>query len=234
MDRIKLVVGGVFLPIGLGLLAGASWMFNDDRNFAHAAIAGNGTVVELVYSTDSDGDTTSRPVVDFTDRDGKSHRFTGKVGSNPPSFHEGERVAVLYNASSPGDARSDNFWDRHFGTALLGFMGTAFTLAGAGTLISLIRRRRVVADLQTSGQTLSAKFLETFVDTSTSVNGRHPYRVACQAVHPATGKLTRFDSERIWVDPTELIGKQPIRVLVDFRKPKQYFVDIAKWVDSDG
>lgn len=231
--KVLLWVGGIFLPIGLALLAAAVWSFSDDRRFARGAIPGSGTVVELASSTDSDGDTSWRPVVEFIDRDGEMHRFTGRVGSNPPSYREGERVDVLYDGWSPTNARIDSYFDRHFGTTLFGGMGALFALVGGGLLTVVIRRRRTVARLKREGQPINAKFLETFLDTSTRVNGRNPYRVACQAIHPATGKLMRFDSDHIWADPTDLIGKQPIRVLIDPHDPKAYFVDVEPWVDID-
>lgn len=234
MSKALLWVGGIFLPIGLAMLGAAWWSFSEDRAFNRDALSGSGTVVALTFSRDSDGDTSWRPVVEFADRDGATHRFTGRVGSNPPSYHEGEQVNVIYNGWAPGDARIDSFFDRHFGMALFGGMGTIFSLVGGGLLYAVVRRRKMVARLKREGQPIEAKFLEVFLDRSTTINGRHPYRLACQAMHPATGKLVRFDSDHIWADPTELIGNQPIRVLIDPRRPRDHYVDIEKWVDIDG
>ena len=45
---------------------------------------------------------------------------------------------------------------------------------------------------------------------SVKVNGRSPYRVTCQANHPATGKLMSFKSDAIWADPSEkLAAREP-------------------------
>lgn len=234
MTKAFLLVGGIFLPVGLALLGGAAWTFGADREFASGAVGANGTVVELVASRGSDNDTIYRPVVEFADRGGTRHRFTGRVGSAPPAYEVGETVSVLYDGWSPADARIDGTLDRHFLTLILGGLGTVFSLVGGGLLGAVVRRRRVIARLKRGGQPIAAQFIETFRDTSVRVNGRSPFRVACQAVHPGTGKLVRFDSDPIWADPTEVIGKRPVRVLVDPLRPRDYYVDLEQWVDADG
>ena len=99
-------------------------------------------------------------------------------------------------------------------------------------LAAYFRRKRVVTHLRARGLPIDAEFLETFRDTRVKVNGRSPYRVACQAVHPATGQMRRFESDPIWIDPAGMIGDSKVKVLVDPTGPKHYVVDLSRWVDE--
>ena len=66
------------------------------------------------------------------------------------------------------------------------------------------------------------------------MNGAHPFRVAAQARDPRSGKLRRFDSEPIWVDPTDQLQGRKVRVLIDPARPEAYLVDLRRVVDESG
>lgn len=46
--------------------------------------------------------TSYHPVVRFTDNVGKTQEHTHRVGTNPPSYEEGEAVMVSYDPEHPG------------------------------------------------------------------------------------------------------------------------------------
>lgn len=232
MNKVALWIGGIFTPIGLIFAAVGGWLYLEDRSLAESGIRAQGTVVELVRSRDSDGDYTYRPVVEFLDESGTRHAFTGSVGSNPPSRSVGETVDVIYKPWSPGNAMIDGFFDRFFLPLIFAGMGALFAAIGGGMLFAWFRRRRIIAQLRVSGLPINAKFVECYRDTSTKVNGRSPWRVACQATHPATGKLQSFRSDAIWVDPSEQLKGRDLRVLIDPARPKRYFVDLSPFLDE--
>ena len=50
----------------------------------------------------------------------------------------------------------------------------------------------------------------------------------------STGKLRRYESDAIWVDPTAQLHWRPLRVLVDPQDPDKYHIDLSDIVDGDG
>ena len=119
----------VFAVIGLGMLVGAFYLFNDTRDFLKDALVTEGTVVELVRSRSSDS-TTYRPVVEFKTEDGSLVEFTSGAGSNPPSYSKGETVEVLYQQDSPEQAKINGFFSLWGLTLIVGVMGLIFFSCG--------------------------------------------------------------------------------------------------------
>lgn len=232
MSKVFVWLGGIFAAVGLVFVGGGGWIYLADRELAANGVHAQGTVIDVVGSRDSDGDHTYRPVVEFLDEGGTRHEFTGKVGSNPPAHSTGESVDVIYSPWSPADAMIDSFVDRLLLPLAFGGFGAVFAAVGGGMLFAWFRRRKIVARLIASGMPIEAKFVDCYRDTSVKVNGRSPYRVTCQATHPATGKLQSFKSDPIWADPTERLAGRELRVLVDPARPKHYYVDLSPWLDE--
>ena len=225
-------IGGILLAVGLLLGGGAAWALIADRDAVANAVAARGTVVALDASTDSEGDTTYRPVVTFRDARGTAHRFTGSVGSYPAAYDRGEAVDVLYDPAAPGRATLDSFTERFLLPLILGIFALVLTGAGGGILGWRIARARTVGRLKRDGLRIPAKVLSCDLDTSLTVNGRHPYRVSAQAAHPATGKQASFRSEPMWVDLSGVLdgGEVPVLVFADRAGP--HYVDLSQWLDE--
>ncbi|MGI5379469.1 DUF3592 domain-containing protein [Streptomyces sp. CA-251387] len=134
--------GAVFLVIGL-VLAGQSVSFLTDAKRAP------GTVVALEWRNDSSGASRKKrgndepaayPVVRFTSADGTARTFRSSTGSNPPSYDEGDQVEVLYRADSPDDARINGFASLWLLPLIFG--GIGLVIAGVGTAVAVVGRRR--------------------------------------------------------------------------------------------
>jgi len=80
---------------------------------AHLQAAGlraEGRVVRMTRESGSSGhDYTYYPVVEFRTRDNMKVQFKDRVGTNPPSYRAGDKVAVLYLAES---SQNDSIIDR--------------------------------------------------------------------------------------------------------------------------
>ena len=227
MSKTFLWIGGFFLPFGLLFAGIGAWSFVADQKLADIGTSTQGTVIALDRSTDSDGDVSYRPVVEFFDKGQTRHEFTGDVGSSPPAYSRGEVVDVIYDPDGPGRAMVDSFTDRYLLPLVFGGMGCVFAAIGAGMLFSVWRRRKIIERLKRSGMAVSGKFLECYRDTSTKVNGRSPYRVVAQATHPATGKLQSFKSDPIWIDLSEQLDGEAVKILLDPANPKHHFIDLS-------
>jgi hypothetical protein len=233
MGRTLVWIGGIFASLGVAFVAGAGWFYLADRSFAAAGVHAPGTVIDMVSSRDSDGDYSYKPVVEFRDAEGRRHVFTSNVSSSPPQHATGESVAVIYAPASPDEAVIDSFLDRFLLPLIFGGLGTVFAAIGFGLLFARLRRRRIAAQLRASGLPIQAKVLECYRDTSVQVNGRNPWRIVCQATHPATGKLQSFTSEAIWTEPSAQLAGKEVRVFVDPARPRRHLVDLAPYFAED-
>jgi hypothetical protein len=233
MGRVLVWIGGIFAALGVVFVIGAGWSFLADRNFAAAGARAQGTVIEMIGSRDSDGDYSYKPVVEFRDAEGRRHEFTSNVSSSPPQHSTGESVEVIYDPASPNRAVIDSFLDRFLLPLIFGGLGTVFAAIGFGVLFARLRRRQIAAQLRANGLPIQAKVSECFHDTSLKVNGRSPWRVVCQATHPADGKVHSFTSEAIWVNPNAQLDGKEVRVFVDPARPDRHLVDLSPYFGED-
>ncbi|MFD7816117.1 DUF3592 domain-containing protein [Streptomyces sp. NPDC059785] len=134
--------GSLFMVIGL-ILAGVSVSYLTDAKRA------DGTVVALDWRTDHSSSSrrtrahdepAAYPVVEFTPAGGTSLQFRDSTGSNPPSYEVGEQVEVLYRADSPEDAKINGFASLWLAPIIFG--GIGLLVAGIGTTVALVTRRR--------------------------------------------------------------------------------------------
>ena len=236
--RLFLWVGGSLAAVGLIFTAIAAWMAIDDRVFHANAVEATGTVVDLerrqgtARMSDSGARQANRsfvyaPVVEWRDDEGTRHFFTAATASQPPAYERGEAVRLFYPPGRPSEARIDSFTERH--ALVLGFGGLGSVLAVCGLMLIAIdpRRRKVIAELKRTGLPLEAEFIECYRDRRIALNGRNPWRVAAQAVHPLTGKVHRFDSEPVWVDLRATLEGKTVKVLYDPENVKRHYVDLS-------
>ena len=149
MDKsFAVIFGGVFGLVGVIFLVVASFSLRSQLEFRKGAVSAKGTVVDLVLSSSKSG--TYTPIFEFVDQDDHSHRVAGGVASNPPSFHRGEEVRVLYQPGKPERAQIDSFMESWFLTMVFGALGTVFTGIASGVAIYAVARasRARVAGVQ--------------------------------------------------------------------------------------
>jgi hypothetical protein len=235
MKVVKLV-GGIFFAIGLAMLIGTAYLFYSQNDFIATAKTAQGEVIDMIRRESRDDGTTSytyAAVVRFSDDGGVSQEFVNRHSSNPPGYSKGEQVQVLYAPDNPGDAIIDDFWGRWGIVAILGFTGSIFSLVGGGLLFWFIRKAQIKKWLRANGTPISIDFYSVERDTSTTVNGRHPFCVVAQGKNPFTGKLEQFRSESIWVDPTAELQGTKMKVFIDPNKPSRHSVDVERYLDAD-
>ena len=99
---VLLLIGVILL--GVGIFLGRTLV-----RLESGGLRARGTVESLAWSS-SENHGTYHPVVSFTAESGDRVRFRDEVGSNPPSFHVGDAVTVLYLAGEPRSATIDRGW----------------------------------------------------------------------------------------------------------------------------
>ena len=216
----------IFILIGLGLLAGAFYMYQNTSEFLRNATRADGTVIELIASRSSDS-TTYTPVVTFTTLEGEKIEFTSSTSSNPPAYSQGEHVDIFYKPSAPQDAKLSGYFSLWGGATILGGLGSVFFMIGGGIMLAGVLKSRKDEYLKTQGVRITTGFQGVEQNTSLTVNGRHPFRVLCQWQHPVTSEIHVFESDNLWFDPSSYIKVTHITVFIEKDNPKKYYVDLS-------
>jgi Protein of unknown function (DUF3592) len=131
----ELIIGVVFSFVGFLLAAIGIFLFVRTRIFLGRAQEVKGTVIRMVYSHSSEGGGTYSPVYQFRTIEGQMIEVGDSVSSNPPMFHEGQIIDVLYDPSNPQKARIKKWMSLYFTSTLLAGMGLIFGGIGVVMLI---------------------------------------------------------------------------------------------------
>jgi hypothetical protein len=130
-----LIIGGIFLAIGLFFLVTAARDFVDRRQFLATAIRATGTVNRIEKASRLN----DLQVVTFTASTGETVEFRSMPARIP---HEpGAVVPVLYDPADPRRAEIERYEELWHLIALRAAIGSMLTLFGGG-LLSGSRKRR--------------------------------------------------------------------------------------------
>ncbi|HUS23446.1 MAG TPA: DUF3592 domain-containing protein [Candidatus Binatia bacterium] len=217
------VVGVVFSLIGAASFAVAAYLAWDLHGVRQTWVHAPGTVVG--FHRRCNKGCADYPVVNF-EVDGRRLAVTGKVGNS--GVDEGEGVDVLYPPGHPDQARIDHWGQSGFGILFGAFFTLVFGGIGLPMLYATVARGRGSAWARQSGVTVQARFTEIARDTRVRVNGRSPYRIVAQWQNPRDARVYRFQSDAIWIDPTEYLrGREQLTVKVDPDRPQRYWMDTS-------
>lgn len=139
-DRTMIKWTPFYLLIAGGMLLTGAHFYNKQTLFEKQAVSAQGQVVRMLSSSDSDG-TTYYAMVGFTAADGAHIEFKDSVGSNPPSFSEGDQVEVLYDPALPRDAIIDRGWFNLLPSAALALVGGLWFLYSVKWFLQSMSRR---------------------------------------------------------------------------------------------
>ena len=214
------LLGAVLLAVGIGFCV-HTWRFIDRAQMA------SGVVTELVRSGQKLTSTTYKPRIRFEASPGETVEFVSSVGSAPSAYRVGEPVMVYFDPSDPGGARLRGFWELWGVSSVAGALGAVFLVLGAGLGLAKRFYAQKLAELRVSGDLVLATLDKVALDTGTTFNDRHPWRVHAHWEDPVTGQRHRFVSEMLWEDPSARMGQSPVRVYVDRGKPGRYAMDLS-------
>jgi hypothetical protein len=122
-------VGPIGIVIGLGLLSlGWQWRAHT-QDMVAAMLPVEGRVVQMIPLVNDEGKTHFYPIVEFRTAEGRTIRFQGSAGSNPPAHRVGDQVQVRYDSQSPESAVIDS-WELWLPSSILIGVGGFFALMG--------------------------------------------------------------------------------------------------------
>jgi hypothetical protein len=227
MGKAIWIVAIVATLAGLGMLAGSGWTLGSTLKFRKEAQTTDGVVVDFATSRSDKGKTMYSPIVEYRDLSGTSRQLTSSVSSSSPGYDRGDKVQVRFLPQNPEQARIDSFLENWFLPLILGGLGLIFFGVGIGAFVAGITKARNRKWLAANGMRVQARYTGTIHDTSLKVNNRSPWRLTAQWQHPVTAAMHTFKSDPIWYDPTDVVQRDTLDVLVNADNPKVYEVDIA-------
>ncbi len=228
--KVSKIIKFIFIIVGSGMLTWTFFIYNDTRKFLKTSVETQGTVIKLsesVSNSSSDNSIMYRPVVQFTDNEGNLIEFSSSTSSNTPSYSIGEKVEVLYNQESPGDAKIKGFFSIWGKTTILGTLGVVFFTIGGAVFLFNMKKKNKIKYLEQNGIKIETNFQSVEINHSYSKNGRHPYRIITHWINPTTSKLHILKSDNIWFNPSDYIKTDKIQVLIDKNNFKRYSVDLS-------
>lgn len=207
---------GIFLAVGIGLLAGSFAMFKSTSDFKKIADEVSARIIRIEEYYDSDNDLRQRVYVTYS--------YNGTVYDDVPinfyssSMFEGKEITLLCDPEHPKRLREASVVD--FAGLILLIMGLAFSLVGGIPIALSIKKSVQAKQLLKSGYVLQAVVDRVEFNTNYSVNGRHPYVIYCNYRDEYKDVTYLFKSDNLWTDPLPIFPPgSDIEVLVD---PKDY------------
>lgn len=230
MPRFMIWMGAIFALVGSGAGVGTYYAWSSANEIASEGIKTQGTVIDLEYRRDDEGAGTYAPVVEFFDRQGQRQVYYSSSSSNPPGYDRGETVDLFYIEGTPERAMIDSFTDRWLLPLVLGLFTIVFGGVGYSIIFFMVRRWRTIGWLMSHGTAIEADFERCYVDISTKVNGRSPWRVEASGVHPSTGENETFVSDQIWTNLDRQLEGKTVRVLIDPENLEDHYIDLSKYL----
>lgn len=208
---VPLIVGGLVMGYG-------SW------HLLQTGATAQGSVVDITSSTSTSRDsktgqqTISKffyPTVEFKTADGKTARFTSKLGNgNQPGYEIGQSVEVLYMPDNPADAKIKSGMELWFAPCMMILFG------GIWIVIWFICKKFLPKDPDTDfAKDLLPTFGETIVANIVSIEqlsrtapasddplAQAPWIIRAEWNDPKTNKPYRFASKPIPKDPRGRVG----------------------------
>ena len=228
--KIERLFAVIFGGAGITLLAVAGFWANLENQFLKSSARANGVVSRLERRESNRNGRTSYnyyPVVQFRTSQGRQVTFTSSSGSYPASYQEGDTVEVAYDPARPDHAEINAFWSVWLGPVIVVGLGIVFSGIGGGLGLYIFGAAKRVAWLKQRGERIRADIIEVGLNSSITVNGRHPYRITAQWQNPGSGKIHVFNSENIWFNPQQYLAGKGVEVLIDPEKPRRYWVDVS-------
>ena len=159
--------------------------------------------------------------------------YESKLNSYSSNFYEGKEIDIYYDKNNPYQVGIESH-DFVFELMPLVLGGISFTLGSIGIIVEY-KKKKGKKTLKENGELIYANYIETIMNTSYSVNRRHPYKVICEWYDPADNQRYVFKSKDIWTDPERILRERNVKTLpvyLNLSNKKQYLVDMEEFIEN--
>lgn len=222
LNRIENLVWIIFASIGtIFVIIGAILcinIFNYDNK-----IDTIGTITNISSYRNNNGNRDYQVYVSYN-VNGKE--YESRLNSYSSSFYEGKEVEIYYDKDNPNEIGVKSL-DLIF--LIFPGIGLIFVIIGVTGILVKIKRKKLEKRLKENGEIIYADYVETIINTSYAINGRHPYNIICEWDNPIDNKKYIFKSKNIWINPENRIEEENIRqfrIYLDEKNKKKYVIDI--------
>ena len=206
---VEKLVGFVFSGVGVAVITGGVFWAKNSWEYSNRAVKVNGQLIdqltEVCESTSGSGSsrrtttyTCYRPVVKYKIA-GETHESNLSETSSQ-QYSESDTFELYVDPQKPKEASTAA--GLFVGPLFLLVFGGVFAMVGGFLLRSWMRRARIIKELEFSGSQIQGKVIYCGPNRSISKNGRNPWVVEAQWVHPSSGKtIVAKTLEELWYDP---------------------------------
>lgn len=208
------IVGTVFVAIGI-ILFGSVFDYTNK-------IETTGIITRISLSGSSEND-SNKVYVSYV---AEGNEYESTLSGYSSSFYEGKEIEIYYDKDNPNKIGMKSL-DLLF-LIFLG-LGLISLIIGVTGISAKARGKKSERRLKENGELIYADYVETIINTSYSVNGRHPYKIICEWTNPVDSEEYTFKSKNIWSNPEDIVEERNIKqfpVYIDKNNKKKYFVDI--------
>ena len=210
------IVASVFLAVGLLMLAAGYVGSEDNAAYFKRAQCVRGELTEI--------DRHDEACEITYEIDGR--RYDKRLQVYTSDMRVGQTIDVYYMDNDPESIRTE-YSDLPF--FILRIIGVSFAGMAALTCVIAACARRSRERLLRDGTRVTARVEQIAPNLSITVNGRHPWRIVCRGVDPATGQERIYYSQNLYENPSGRLQGDQVQVAVEGRR---YAVDLAGIMDS--
>ena len=217
------IIGEIFVVIGLIIVGN---VFNYENKESTVGI-----ITEISTYRGNNDDRNYRVYVSYN-VDGRT--YESELNGYSSSFYEGKEINIYYDKNNPNKIGMKSL-DMLF-LMFPGFGLIFFAIGGTGLLIKS-KNKKLETSLKEKGDVIYADYVETIVNRSYRVNGRHPYQIICEWSNPLDDKKYIFKSKNIWIKPENIIIERNIKqfpIYINRNNMKKYVLDIDILENNEG
>lgn len=149
-----------------------------------------------------------------------------KIDYSNDNMREGDSIVLLYDRTNPGNVRSEQ--GLFIGVILFGGIGLIFAFCALIIGICFWPRRQ---RLKKTGIRYEATVSNVRCIMNVTVNKKHPYRVECLFVDPATGVEKCYKSHNVYEDLDKYkLQTVPLYIYPEF--PSKYYIDVDEAIEE--
>ena len=218
---IFFIVGAVFFVVGIAI--GVNTLSKDGK------IETVGTITYIERYRNVNHDISYRVFVEY-EADGEM--YESELNYYSSGFREGMEIDIYYYEDEPEKIGSPA--EKIF---VIIFPISVFILISISGIMFFYKKAKnsKMKRLIATGEKVYANIVDVVVNTSYSVNGRHPLNIICEWKNPKDGETYRFKSDNLWKDVERMIIERNMRTIPVYLNPsdiREYYVYVEDIKDT--